>query len=131
MVLSGCLLVVIVVIWVSGLVVFVVVEWLMGMLLMVCCVGVWGLCDVNGVLFDCVFVIVFLCFVIVMGEDLVELYCYGGWVVVVVVEVVFGVMIGLCVVELGEFMWCVLLNGWIDLVEVEGLVDLFEVEIEM
>lgn len=62
------------------------------------------------------------------GEDVVELHLHGGVAVVSAAETVLGRLPGLRLAEPGEFTRRALMNGKLDLAQVEGLGDLIAAE---
>jgi tRNA modification GTPase len=92
--------------------------------------GLRALRDHAGGLLDRALVLVFPGPASATGEDLAELHCHGGQAVVAAVERALAALPGLRRAEPGEFTRRALINGRIDLAEVEGLADLLGAETE-
>lgn len=61
-----------------------------------------------------VMVFVLCVFKIFIWEDIIEINCYGGILIInCILELI--MIYGVCMVELGEYIKCVFLNGCIDL----------------
>ncbi|WP_325166463.1 tRNA uridine-5-carboxymethylaminomethyl(34) synthesis GTPase MnmE [Thermohalobaculum xanthum] len=86
--------------------------------------------DAEGALLDEALVLRFAADASFTGEPVVEFHCHGGRAVVARLLDVLGGMAGLRPAEAGEFTRRAVLNGRLDLAEVEALGDLISAETE-
>lgn len=86
--------------------------------------------DLDGSLIDEAFVVVFRDGKSFTGEDVVELHLHGSVAIVSSVLRLLSEQEGLRQAEAGEFTRRAMLNGRLDLAQVEGLADLVEAETE-
>jgi len=86
--------------------------------------------DVNGALIDEIIFIYFRAPKSYTGEDVIEIYCHGG---ILVVEKIIDTFInlGARLAENGEFTKRAFLNGKIDLIKAESILQIIEAKSEM